>query len=121
MDVEITKTVIEQLFHSPIFFMIYGAAFIFSVHAAFEFALFRKKKNRKEMDWIERRLAVGTGFVIITYLFYIMAFENLSYIELNFTAGISFLGLLVCALITTIERYRIGQKTLDKFISFESS
>jgi len=116
VETEITKTVLEQMFHSSIFWVIYGAALVVSIETSFEFGLFRKMKQGKDKEWLIRRLIVGSGFVMITYMFYIMSFQNLDYFELNLTALITFLGFVICGILSIYDQWRIGQKRIDQFM-----
>ena len=107
---------VHQFFYSEIFVAFLFTA-LFSSFVFFRSCLIaRSEKDQEKLEKKSLGLWLVSGLVVITYLFYIRAFFDLEYQLLNIVFIISFSLIGIIAFISWFDRWKLGQKTLDRFL-----
>ena len=107
---------IHQFFYSEIFVAFLFTALFSSFIFFRSYLIARSEKDQEKLEKKSLGVWLASGLVMIAYLFYIRAFFDLEYHLLNivFIISISLMGII--AFISWCDRWKLDQKTLDRFL-----
>ena len=109
----------HSFFHNEIMIAIMIAALLGSIASFSRFLTSRKERNMKNQEESAIMLFTFSGLLMIMWSFYAMSFHDLGFTTLNVTAAGSFALLVIVGIISSVDQFRVKQKTLDHFINYE--
>lgn len=109
------REITYQFFHSELFLIILGASLVSSIITFRSYMIKRAEKNEKERQEKGITLFLAAGLPFLGWAFYSMSFHELGFDMLNLVVAVTFSLFLIAGLIAGYDRWRMGQKTLDRF------
>lgn len=113
---ELFGETVYQFFRGEIFLGLILSALVASFVHFRSCLLARTEKNKDKFEKKAINLWLSTAIIFFAYLFYIQAFVDLEFQTLNAIFIISFSLMGIIGFVSWFDRWRLGQKTLDKFL-----
>jgi len=107
---------VSQFFNSWVFDAILSTILIASLITLVSFMIKRSEKNEKEIEKHGWSLSISAFILILCWGFYSMRFEEYGSEELNLVLATTFSTFAVFAAIVFYDKWKNGQRTLDKYI-----